>query len=245
MRDVETPQLGSRVQLRVRLTDALRQRIRGGEWSVGGQLPTEGEISTAYGVSRSTVRAALQSLENQGLTVTRHGVGTFVTPYGRAIRSGLQELTSMSETVLAHGMSPGMRFRSAQFRDAANDEARALGLQPGAQVLATERAVLADGESVAFSFDVIPAALLPNDIQSDKIGGSLFALLEEHGLVARTAVAEIHAVNGEAISWDEATADMQFLLLTQTHYDGAATALLFSRTYFLEGRFEFSVLRTR
>lgn len=237
--------LRSRVQLRVQLADQLRQRIREGEWSVGEQLPTESKFATTYGVSRSTVRAALQQLENQGFTVTRHGRGTFISPFSRSIKSGLQELTSMSETVLAHGMTPGMRFRSAEFRKADQREIEALALSPEARVLATERSILADEEVVAFSFDAIPADLLPGELDATTLDGSLFAMLEENGIVPRTAVADIHAANGESLALPDVDAKSQFLMLKQTHYDALARPILFSRTYFLEGRFEFSVLRTR
>src|SRR5699024_8598447 len=83
--------------LRLQLSEDLRERLRAGEWAVGDQLPTEAAFAAEYRVSRSTVRAALQQLEAQGLTITRHGMGTFVSPYGNAITAGLQELQSMSD----------------------------------------------------------------------------------------------------------------------------------------------------
>jgi GntR family transcriptional regulator len=237
--------LRSRVQLRVQLADQLRQRIRDSEWAVGEQLPTESEIATTYDVSRSTVRAALQQLENQGFTVTRHGLGTFISPISRSIKTGLQELTSMSETVLAHGMTPGMRFLSAEFRSSFAHEAEALSLAPDARVLSTERSILADEEMVAFSFDVIPAQLLPADLDPKKVDGSLFSLLESNKIVPRTSVANIHAANGSHLALPDVDPNAQFLMLQQIHYDAATRPILFSKTYFLEGRFEFSILRTR
>src|SRR5699024_5106062 len=68
--------------LRVQLAESLRERLNQGEWHEGDQLPTEAELSAEYGVSRSTVRSALQQLETLGLTITRHGMGTIVAPYG-------------------------------------------------------------------------------------------------------------------------------------------------------------------
>lgn len=233
------------MQLRVQLADDLRRRLRDGEWPVGTQLPTEGEIAATYAVSRSTVRAALQNLENQGLTITRHGVGTFATPYSGEIRSGLQGLESMSDTVRANGMTPGMDFRVLEFRVATAEQATALGLEPGASVLIVERAILADGEAVAFSYDAIPASLLPDNADPRQLSGSLFSMLESHGIHARTAIADVHAVSGAAVDWDEAAPESTFLLLVQTHYDVDARALMYSRTYFREGRFQFSIVRSR
>src|SRR5690625_4293101 len=59
--------------LRVQLAESLRERLQMGEWHEGDQLPTEAELASEYGVSRSTVRSALQQLETLGLTITRHG----------------------------------------------------------------------------------------------------------------------------------------------------------------------------
>src|SRR5690625_4560378 len=162
--------------LRVQLAESLRERLELGEWHAGDQLPTEAELAAEYGVSRSTVRSALQQLETLGLTITRHGMGTFVTPYGHAIKAGLQELKSMTDTIRAHGLTPEMDYHSVEFRPATADEAQALALEAGTRVLATERAVLADGVTVAYSYETIPADYLPNDLTEKDVTGSLFAL---------------------------------------------------------------------
>lgn len=231
--------------LRLQLSEDLRERLRAGEWAIGEQLPTEAALAAEYGVSRSTVRAALQQLESQGLTITRHGMGTFVSPYGNAITAGLQELQSMSDTIRAHGKEPGMEYHRVEFRGASADEAEPLGVPEGTRVLATERAVLADGEVVAFSYEVIPADVLPADLRAEDVDGSLFALLDEVGALPRTAVAEIHAATGPEIGWGERDPGTVYVYLRQVHHDTSARPVVFSRTYFHEGRFQFSVLRVR
>lgn len=57
----------------------LRSAIERGDLAVGGKLPSESELTSFYGYSRSVVREALRALEALGLTVTRRGRGTFVT----------------------------------------------------------------------------------------------------------------------------------------------------------------------
>jgi GntR family transcriptional regulator len=237
--------LSSGLALHTRLAASLRERLRDGEWAPGGQLPTEAELSADYGVSRSTVRAALVQLEKQGLTVTRHGVGTFATPFGRALRAGLQELQSMTDTIVAHGRQPRIDYRSAEVRDATEAERSALEREAPCPVLATTRAVHADDVLVAFSYEAIPRDLLPADLDPATVGGSLFALLESSGAVPRTAVAGVHATRGKDIGWGERPRGATYLLLQQVHYDAQAVPLLHSRTYFLEGRFQFSILRVR
>jgi GntR family transcriptional regulator len=237
--------LNSNVALHARLATSLRERLRDGEWAPGDQLPTEAELSADYGVSRSTVRAALVQLEKQGLTVTRHGLGTFVTPFGRAIKAGLQELQSMTDTIVAHGMEPRIDYRNAEIREATEEERAALERDAPCRVLATTRAVHADDVLVAFSYEGIPTELLPADLDPAAVRGSLFALLESSGAVPRTAVAGVHATRGRDIGWGERPRGATYLLLQQVHYDAHAVPLLCSKTYFVEGRFQFSILRVR
>lgn len=231
--------------LRAQLAESLRERLNQGEWQEGDQLPTEAELSAEYGVSRSTVRSALQQLETLGLTITRHGMGTFVSPYGRAIKSGLQELRSMTDTIKAHGMKPAMDYHLVEFRGADEDEAQALAIEPGTRVLSTQRAVLADDTVVAYSYETIPANFLPHGLEEGEVKGSLFALMDKAGVVPNTAVAEIGAASGPDIGWGERDPDMVYVDLRQVHYDSSAQPVVQSRTYFHQGRFEFSVLRVR
>jgi GntR family transcriptional regulator, transcriptional repressor for pyruvate dehydrogenase complex len=75
------------------LADALRARILAGELKPGEQLPIEPDLSTLYGVSRSTVREALRVLASQNLITTSRGVsgGSFVaTPNPEQISDYLE-----------------------------------------------------------------------------------------------------------------------------------------------------------
>lgn len=75
------------VPLYHRVFTALRGRIGSGQYSVGGQLPTESALITEFNVGRHTVRTALQQLEQEGLIARFAGRGTFVTATQSAARS--------------------------------------------------------------------------------------------------------------------------------------------------------------
>jgi DNA-binding FadR family transcriptional regulator len=66
----------------------LTEQIRGGTLAPGSKLPTEYEIMSSQGVSRTVVREAISSLQAAGLVETRHGIGTFVLNSPR--KSGMQ-----------------------------------------------------------------------------------------------------------------------------------------------------------
>jgi len=208
-------------------------------------MPGEHDLAAHYAVSRATVRTALQDLESRGLTVTRHGLGTLVTAHAATGQADLRRLESMTNTIARHGRQPGMQYRSIVLRPATEEEARKLALGPGAEVLATERAITADGETVAFSSDVIPRAVFPPEFDPSEVAGSLFALLERHGVRAVVALTEVHAVHGEHIGWGMRPDDASYLLLVQLHSDSRGVPIALASTYFIEGRFPFALVRHR
>ena len=226
------------------LAETLRGRIVAGEFIPGSRLPSETQVADEYDVSRVTVRTAIKLLESQGLVDVRHGSGTFVNDFGGGIRTGLQELRSITETIREMGFEPGMERHSFATRVATEHEADRLSLASGEEVIAIERAVLADGQAVAYSYDCVPVRCLPG---VDDLGrGSVFDALRELGKDPVRAIAEVHAVVSDEVGWGPQRPEPGlYLLLDQVHIDRSGERLMYSRTYFVEGRFQFVILRTR
>lgn len=108
------------------LLSVIRDRIGKGNWQAGQQLPTERELESSMGVSRSTVRKCLKELERDGL-ITRHiGRGTFVAA---AVQAPLHDLQPMAR-ILAASPSEVIEVR--------------LRIEPWAAALAATRASLSD-----------------------------------------------------------------------------------------------------
>ncbi len=233
---------GSRVAL---VADGLRTAIRSEQYAQGERLPTEAQLASHFGVSRPTVRAALRELETIALVRTQHGVGSFVADRP-AVTAGLERLDSITESIRNTGRVPGMLYKGRVIRPLLPDEAEKLGVSGDTQALELRRSVLADGEVVAYSYDLIPIGVFPSEADPEDVTGSLFAYLSErHGLTLHHAVAEVHAVQSDRIGWDIALGrPALYVLLDQVHYDRADRALLYSRTYFLEGRYAFTIRRS-
>lgn len=228
------------------LAETLRGRIMGGEFAPGARLPSEAQITEEYGVSRVTVRTAMKLLESQGLVDVRHGSGSYVCDFGGGIRAGLQELRSMSASIRDVGMTPEIDRRVAVRRPPTAHEAAKLGITEGDSVIYIERAVRADGELVAFSHEVIlDTGFTARAV--DRMGiVSMFADLDKLGLLPVRALAEVHAVSSKEVGWGKGRpASGLYLLLEQVHFDRRGRAVIYSKTYFVEGRFEFAILRTR
>jgi GntR family transcriptional regulator len=118
------------------LEENLRARIHEGEFEPGALLPTEEQICADYGVSRITVRRALDALIAQGLIVRRRGVGSFVAEPRSGIRSvrlvgSLDEFLSASGALETQMVSLGETSAPAEI-------AEQLQLETGAPVVRLE-----------------------------------------------------------------------------------------------------------
>lgn len=86
----------SKYNLSDQVYDRIKKEILSGEWQDGQILPSENELGNIYGVSRLTIRIALQKLNALGLVKTRAGEGSFVTKFD--VNKYLKELSSIIVT---------------------------------------------------------------------------------------------------------------------------------------------------
>jgi GntR family transcriptional regulator len=231
--------------LPTRLAKDLRDRLNRSEWKPGEKLPTESELCDQYGVSRATVRQALRSLGSDGLIVVRQGLGSFVSETAM-IRAGMQDLKSITSTIAEMGHVPGMEYHHRDIRPASAADQEMFHLAPGDEVLDIRRRILADEIVVAYSYDVLPRWVLPADFVPTDLTGSVFASLQESGGPDPDwGFAQVHAVFSDEVAWDEPAGEKKlFVLLDQLQYDTENRPFMHTRSYFVEGRFNFNVVRT-
>jgi GntR family transcriptional regulator len=113
---------------------------------VGEAIPSERQLSADLGVSRLTVRAALDDLAREGYLVRRRGAGTFVSE-----PKITQELTmtSFTDDMRHRGMRPSSRTLELRVAPAGARLGRLLRVSPSEPVVIARRLRLADGESMA------------------------------------------------------------------------------------------------
>jgi GntR family transcriptional regulator len=223
----------------------LKAEIRDGVHPPGARLPTEAELCQRFLVSRATVRSAVKELDVLGLVRTQHGVGTFVRTRP-AVRDGLERMGSITESISASGKTPGHEYARRTLRQVLPDEAERMAVPPDTEVLELRRRITADGDVVAYSYDLIPGHLLPADFDAEELNGSVFSFFERRlGVHPTLGLARVHAVESAHIAWGRGAGKHRlFILLDQLHYDAAHQLLAYSRTYFIEGAYEFQLTRT-
>jgi GntR family transcriptional regulator len=143
---------------------------------VGQAIPSERQLTQEIGVSRLTVRAAIDELVRDGYLDRRHGSGTYVTE--PKIAQPLT-LTSFSEEMRRRGMVPGSRTLELTITSAGARLARRLQVSPEEPLVRVKRLRLADSEPMAMEVLHIPEALVPGLTKADLENRSFYELLAE------------------------------------------------------------------
>jgi GntR family transcriptional regulator len=159
-----------------RVETVLAGEITDGDLRIGDQLPTEDSLIARFGVSRITVRRAIQNLVGRGFVEIRRGKGTFVT--APKITQDLKELSGFVEDMHALGRKPTARVIGKEIVTADATVAHQLALTRGERVVRIRRVRLADGVPVSFDETYLPLEIGKKIITNDLKVEPIFSLLE-------------------------------------------------------------------
>ena len=171
------------VPLYFQMSSRLERAIREGVIPAGARLVNEIEISRRLGLSRPTVRRAIQELVDKGLLVRRRGIGTQVV---QARVSRPVELTSLHEDLSRGGHSPSTKVLSFERIPADSEIAEQLGVPLDTQVTRIRRVRYADGTPMAILVNLLPPEFSDITIE-DLTDNGLYELLRSRGVTMKVA----------------------------------------------------------
>jgi GntR family transcriptional regulator len=211
-----------------------------------GLLPSETELSQRYEVSRATIREALSQLEQRGVVIRRHGVGTFVAPPPPRIDAGLEELESLETLAHRIGLETHMGDPVLEERPATAVEAARLQAPPSAPVLSVSRVIMTGERPIAYLVDIVPTTILCRQDLDHTFRGSVLDLFARRGDLAlshsRTDISIASA--SEAIARRLRLRSGESLLkLDAQLYTRDGRVIDYSESYFVPGYFHFHVNR--
>jgi DNA-binding GntR family transcriptional regulator len=167
----------------------LEAAIRSGAIPTGARLENEIAIAERLGLSRPTVRRAIQELVDKGLLIRRRGIGTQVVQ-GQVTRQ--VELTSLYEDLQSAHHAPGTRVIEHTVVPATDVVSKSLGLPAGTDVVFLRRLRSTDGVSVAVLENHLPAEFA--DISTEQLQEQgLYQILRGRGVSIRIAQQKIGA----------------------------------------------------
>ena len=171
-------------QLQRLLRGAIQEQVL----SPDDALPAERDLADELGVSRITVRKALDGLVAEGLLTRRQGAGTFVAA---RVEKSFSKLSSFTEDMISRGRTPHSAWLSRAAGSVTPEESLTLSLSPGAAVYRFNRIRYADGAPMALEYSTVPAFALGGP---EAVETSLYEALEKTGHRPARALQRLRAV---------------------------------------------------
>ncbi|MFE9866517.1 GntR family transcriptional regulator [Streptomyces sp. NPDC005506] len=227
----------SPVPLYYQLSQQLEAAIEQGRLAPGSLLGNEIELAARLGLSRPTVRQAIQSLVDKGLMVRRRGVGTQVVH--SQVKRPL-ELSSLYDDLEAAGQRPATRVLCNRIEPATARVAAALGVPEGTDVHLVERLRSAHDEPMALLRNHVPAGLV--DLGTERLEATgLYRIMRAAGITLHSARQNV----GARLATAEEAAQLAepegapLLTMERTTYDDTARAVEFASHVYRASRYAF------
>lgn len=169
----------TRSNLPLDISATIREKILSGNIKPGTQLPGEADLAKILGVSRSTLRSALNILHQEGTIIRRHGVGTFVTDQ-LLMPNRLDVNLGVTELMHSLGLRPSVGEINISTEPADKKSAELLQVPEDTPLVILDRVRMGDEHPVVYSVDKFALPLLENS--SKGLGLTEFENLIRHNL---------------------------------------------------------------
>jgi DNA-binding GntR family transcriptional regulator len=227
------------IPLYFQVATRLEELIESGEIQAGTKLDSEIDLAAQLGVSRPTMRRAIQYLVERGMLVRKRGVGTQVVH--PKVRRPV-ELSSLYDDLTKAGRSPQTEVRLLELRPATDVVAQALGIDEGSNVVWMERLRHAGREPLALMHNAVPVGLLQIE-STDLQHRGLYQLLREAGHTPRIAIQVIGAKTATAAEARllKETRGAPLLTMTRTAWDATGSAVEYGSHIYRASRYSFEL----
>ncbi len=131
------------------------------------KLPPESVLSTQLGVSRMTIRRALDELEQEGVVLRIHGRGTFVNPEAISIQPNLMPGAEFRKLIESCGYQSAVKIIGIRKIIADTYLTETLKLEPETELYEVEKAYYADNELAIISIDRFSCKLIGVELTAD------------------------------------------------------------------------------
>lgn len=207
------------VPLYVQIRENIRTKIENREIKVGTQLPAEADLADMFGVSRMTVRRAIEDLVMDGLLIRKHGTGTIVS--SRKVVRDYTKLTSFHEDAQSRGMHPISRILKMELILPPDDCIEKLMIKETEKIYHIMRLRnVDDNQIIALHELFISQSLCPWIEDVDLENESLYELYEKHGMAIEwgNQIVEAHSATEEQANYLQIPAGSPLLYSERVSY---------------------------
>lgn len=224
----------------------VKDSIKNGTYKPDEKIPSEADLSEEYGVSRITVRRAIEDLCSDGYLIKMQGRGTFVCkPHIMRRLSQSRATRSFTEVCEDAGVLPGAHLVDCQIVPARVHELEFFGLDEGSLLVHVHRIRTADGKGVCDENIVIPYTDASDLLTTSLEDASLFDAIERvtgHRPVSTSewVITAVKATTDQASSLGISTGD-PLLRTTVSFVDAESVPVCMGRHFFVGNRYELAI----
>ncbi len=234
----------SPIPLHAQAEALLRKLMKEPEFMNGEFLPNEVDLAKKLGISRNTIRQALNKLVFEGLLIRKKGVGTKVAD--RSVSSKVSNWLSFTQEMVAKGFEPETFELSVSWDRPGEEVAQIFGIDPDKEVLKLVRLRgLKDNPFVYFVSWFHPRVGLSED---EDFSRPLYDILEQdYSTIARLSKEEIRACAADRYISKRLNIPLDFPILVRKRvvYDPGDRPIEFNIGYYKSDSFVYSIESTR
>ena len=246
--------IGQRKPLYQSVQDEILNLIE--DWDQTNPLPSEAKLSKDMGVSRNTVREAIQNLEKANVLVKKHGVGTFINQRRANVITALNNLHGIQKIVANEGKTLDFKEKTIELVAIDKEISTYLKLKEGDEVIRIVQTYRADNQEIIKGISYFhpdldengPMALMEKISDSVDTKTDLFSIINnftdysvDHAITKISAIAA-DSVTADSLSIKNGT---PIVKLNETYFDNEGKTLMHSVDFIDTDEFELFVVRKK
>lgn len=224
----------------LQLADLIERKINKNVYPLGSKIPSERELIDTFGISRMTVRKAIEVLIEKGLLTRQHGKGTYVSQ--AAVHSPLDSIQSMGKFIQDSGLLPSNKVLLSKKGKAGVKYSKIFDIDPEDDIFLLFRLRLADGKPFALEYTYTPYHIIPDLDSYNFEQCSFYDLLETHNIkpsqdTQRLEIVRVMNPQAALLNVEEGSA---VFMLHNTVTNSSGKTIEYTRSYYSERTITFT-----
>lgn len=226
----------------------LIEKISNGTYPSGSMLPSENELIKIYGVSKITIRHAINELYLADYIEKKQGKRTYVKSMAKP--QELSTISSYTEEIIRQGMVPSRKLISANLRLSTEEEQKFLNLDKSEAVYSLKRIIYADGNPLCYTDTSLPYKYFRDIEYYNFEENSLYNVIENNYNIKITAsTLKLRAVAANELiakylDIEKKSPVLLSVAVTEGQVENKNVPIEFFKTYYITDIFEYTLHQT-
>ncbi|MEG0857007.1 MAG: GntR family transcriptional regulator [Terrisporobacter sp.] len=234
--------------------DSIYKYIKSLDLSKDTKLPSEENMAQLIGVSRITIRSALNELASEGIIFRRQGKGTFVNSEALQMKAQLNPVKQFTDIIESSGYKSSIKALGYEIINSDFNLSKLLKIKENEPLVAVRKIFYADKNPCTYCVDYFPLSLLEDKNECDdldKYDDSIFKFLRDKAKVSiswdKVEIGTVTNLENDELNNQFECRDnvKSFLLLEGINFDENDRPVMYIKEYIDTTFIRFNIIRQR